>query len=80
MKKVISGVLVMLTLSACGWITKDKMGLSKQAPDEFMVTTRKPLSLPPEYDLRPIVEDQEIQDNELSSLEDVFVKKLEAGN
>lgn len=80
MNKVISGILVVLALSACGGITKDKIGLSKQAPDEFMVTTRKPLSLPPEYDLRPIVETQELQDNELSSLEDVFVKKLEEGN
>lgn len=28
-------------------------GLTRDAPDEFMVTTRAPLSLPPDYKLRP---------------------------
>ncbi len=28
-------------------------GLTRDAPDEFMVTTRAPLSLPPDYNLRP---------------------------
>ena len=28
-------------------------GLTRDAPDEFLVTTRAPLSLPPDYNLRP---------------------------
>jgi hypothetical protein len=28
-------------------------GLTRDAPDEFQVTTRAPLSMPPNYDLRP---------------------------
>ncbi|WP_299439905.1 DUF3035 domain-containing protein [uncultured Rhodospira sp.] len=32
---------------------KRALGLDKQAPDEFAVVTRAPLSLPPEYNLTP---------------------------
>ncbi len=42
-------------LSACG-LTKEKLGIANKAPDENMVTVRQPLSVPPEYDLRPIAE------------------------
>lgn len=31
-----------------------KWGLSKSAPNEYMVAPRAPLSLPPEYDLLPV--------------------------
>lgn len=41
-----------LTLSACG-NTKEMLGLEKTAPDEFAVYSRAPLSLPPDYALRP---------------------------
>lgn len=41
-------------LSACGSVTKENLGLSKSAPDEFMVSPRAPLSLPPEYGLLPV--------------------------
>ena len=34
--------------------TKEKWGLSKSAPNEYMVAPRAPLSLPPEYDLLPV--------------------------
>ena len=32
---------------------KEVIGLSKQAPDEFAIVTRAPLSIPPQYGLRP---------------------------
>ena len=32
---------------------KEVIGLTKQAPDEFAVVTRAPLSIPPQYGLRP---------------------------
>jgi hypothetical protein len=33
--------------------TRQALGLNKQAPDEFQVVARAPLSLPPDYNLRP---------------------------
>lgn len=48
-------------LGACSTATKEKLGLKKTAPNEFMVSTRAPLSLPPEYDLLPV--NQEIYNN-----------------
>jgi hypothetical protein len=32
---------------------KETLGLSKQSPDEFKVVSRAPLSMPPDYNLRP---------------------------
>ena len=78
MKKLVVCCLAILALSACGSLTKEKLGLGKSAPDEFMVSTRQPLSLPPEYDLRPVSDPKNLEDNDVSSLEDAFVKKLEA--
>lgn len=60
MKKVVIGILAALTLvSGCSNMTKEKLGLSKKAPDEFMVVPQAPLSLPPEYDYSPIVVQQQ---------------------
>jgi hypothetical protein len=33
--------------------TKETLGLTKRSPDEFRVVSRAPLSLPPDYSLRP---------------------------
>lgn len=41
-----------LAVSACSNPRK-ALGLDKSAPDEFAVVERAPLSLPPNYDLRP---------------------------
>lgn len=43
-----------LLLAACsGSDVKDTLGLKRQSPDEFRVVTRPPLSVPPQFDLRP---------------------------
>lgn len=42
-----------MTLSACGSGTKEMLGLTKKAPDEFAVVPRAPLSMPPNFNLRP---------------------------
>lgn len=63
MKKVLSlalAAVLVCSVSACGNRTKQKLGLVKRAPNEFLVTSRKPLALPPQYDLRPVVEGQEV--------------------
>ena len=38
--------------AGCGSV-KDELGLEKKAPDEFTVVRNAPLSLPPNYNLRP---------------------------
>ncbi len=43
---------MVLALSACSDVKK-QLGLTKQSPDEFKVVSRAPLSLPPDYSLRP---------------------------
>ncbi|MBP5858939.1 DUF3035 domain-containing protein [Marivibrio halodurans] len=46
--------LIGVGLSACGGgQTGDILGLEKRTPDEFNVVSRAPLTLPPNYGLRP---------------------------
>jgi len=47
-------VALAVVLSACG-DTKDLLGRGKRTPDEFAVYSRAPLTLPPDYGLRPPV-------------------------
>lgn len=47
---MISGLA--LGLSACGGFN-EQLGLGKQSPDEFRVVSRAPLTVPPDYQLRP---------------------------
>lgn len=71
-------ILALLSLSACSTATKEKLGLSKKAPNEFMVAPRAPLSLPPEYNLRPVVEPQEQldADDDFSESEQGLLDKI----
>ena len=41
-----------LALTACDQ-SREMLGLNREAPDEFAVYSRAPLSLPPEYGLKP---------------------------
>lgn len=43
---------VALSTAACS-SAKKQLGLTRQSPDEFSVVERAPLSLPPDYTLRP---------------------------
>lgn len=45
-------VAIGLSLSACQTATK-RLGLTKDAPNEFNILTKAPLVVPPEYNLRP---------------------------
>ena len=40
-------------LVGCGDGFSDNFGFNKSSPDEFNVVTRPPLTLPPDYNLRP---------------------------
>jgi ABC-type glycerol-3-phosphate transport system substrate-binding protein len=45
----------LLALPACTSV-KQELGLSRNSPDEFTVVKRAPLTMPPEYTLRPPVD------------------------
>lgn len=56
MRKILSSlmlVVIVCSISACSSV-KRTLGIENSSPDEFMVTTRAPLTLPPDYDLRPL--------------------------
>ncbi len=63
-------------ISACGSNTKEKLGLSRNAPNEFLVSPRAPLSLPPEYGLLPVGMEN-YYNNELDELSDADKGLLE---
>lgn len=51
--KIFSLIMIAaLSLAGCS-NAKDKLGLTKKSPDEFAVVKRAPLSMPPNYTLRP---------------------------
>ena len=45
-------VCLPLATGGCSSV-KETLGLTKQSPDEFRVVSRAPLSMPPDYNLRP---------------------------
>ncbi len=50
--RIAGAISLILALSACEGI-QEQFGLTKQSPDEFRVVSRAPLSLPPDFTLRP---------------------------
>jgi hypothetical protein len=53
-KRLIAPVSLVALLSGCGDSSLSRtFGLTRDAPDEFTVVTRAPLSMPPDYTLRP---------------------------
>ncbi len=51
---LIAALAVALPLATGGCSNvKETLGLTKQSPDEFKVVSRAPLSMPPDYNLRP---------------------------
>jgi hypothetical protein len=51
-RPVLLAILAVFTLSACE-NAREAIGIGKQSPDEFAVVTRAPLSMPPDFGLRP---------------------------
>ena len=49
----IGALALALTLGACEGGLSESLGLGKNAPDEFSVVRSAPLTLPPDYTLRP---------------------------
>ena len=48
----IGACIALVALSGCGGL-REAAGLSKKSPDEFAVTTKAPLVIPPDFNLRP---------------------------
>ena len=42
-----------LALSGCGGQVRQALGMTKQSPDEFLTVAHAPLTMPPDYNLRP---------------------------
>ncbi len=64
---LIGGLLTaILALSGCSDV-KQELGVGRNSPDEFMVVKRAPLTLPPDYTLRPPSDPSEAQPRALSS-------------
>ncbi len=68
MKKIVIILAVTALLGACSGMKKT-LGIEKEAPDEFMVMSRAPLSLPPEYNLRPVTDFSQTSDFDRSGQE-----------
>lgn len=50
----LSLLLITSVLTACdGQEVRETVGLTREAPDEFVVVSRPPLSVPPDFDLKP---------------------------
>ena len=50
---VVVGFVAIAVVAGCGNKSGNILGFEKSAPDEFAVVKRAPLTLPPEYGLRP---------------------------
>ena len=59
-------VLAALALAACGAETQRTFGFTRDAPDEFQVTTRAPLSMPPSLNDLPVPRPGAPRPNELT--------------
>ena len=53
MNKIILSVIMASLVCSCG-LMKKTLGIEKESPDEMMVVARAPLSIPPEFGLRPL--------------------------
>ena len=51
--KILPVLALPLVLAACSGDAERVLGLTRDVPDEFTVTTRAPLSLPPDFSVRP---------------------------
>ena len=49
----VASLAAAVALAGCGGDLSRSIGLTRDAPDEFTVTTRAPLSMPPDFSLRP---------------------------
>jgi PBP1b-binding outer membrane lipoprotein LpoB len=77
MKKILGLFALIILLNSCENVKKG-LGMQKDAPDDFLIEKRNPLTMPPNFDLLPpdsIV--QEDKKNDKDSLKEMFNKNLD---
>ena len=68
-------VINFLFLYSCGGV-KENIGLIKKSPDEFQVYEKKPLSVPPTFELRPPIDsDVVIEDSDIDNV--IFKEEID---
>ena len=76
MKKIISLFVLLILLISCENIEKG-LGFRKDAPNEFLIEKRNPLTMPPNFDLLPPDSvNQNNQKDEKDNLKEIFNKNL----
>ena len=60
MKKLVMAFVLLSMLGACG-LTKKDLGLEKKTPDASNVSAKEALTLPPNYNRRPVVDMEKAQ-------------------
>ena len=56
--------ILIVVLSACTSVKKE-LGIARNSPDEFTVIKRAPLTLPPEYNLKPPVDKNDVANEDV---------------
>jgi len=77
MKKILGLFALIILLNSCENVKKG-LGIQKDAPDDFLIEKRNPLTMPPNFDLLPpdsIV--QEDKKNDEDSLKEIFNKSVD---
>ena len=77
MKKILGLFALIILLNSCENVKKG-LGMQKDAPDDFLIEKRNPLTMPPNFDLLPpnsIV--QEDKKNDKDSLKEMFNKNVD---
>jgi len=77
MKKILGLFALIILLNSCENVKKG-LGMQKDAPDDFLIEKRNPLTMPPNFDLLPpdsIV--QEDKKNDKDSLKEMFNKNID---
>ena len=76
MKKIVYLIVSSILLVSCENIEKG-LGFRKDAPNEFLIEKRNPLTMPPNFDLLPPDSvNQNNQKDEKDNLKEIFNKNL----
>jgi hypothetical protein len=62
-------LLLISLLSGCGEDVKQKLGIQRKSPDAFSVISNPPLSIPPDFELRPPLEEKSYSKSHIQAQE-----------
>jgi hypothetical protein len=67
--KFLFSLLLISLLSGCGEDVKQKLGIQRKSPDAFSVIANPPLSMPPDFELRPPLEEKSYSKSHIQAQE-----------